>query len=244
MAFYRQTNAGQTSGTNVTAPSGATADGSTQYNAVSSTLAQTLKYDNTHLLYGDAGDSAVKFATGATVGPASAGFGSNATYATQSSVSACFYFTANPASATRILNLSGNGTLSLGGGGLLQAFDSAGTGGGAMTNTIPLNAWFRAELRVVVNSATVGQMECRLFTDPFSTVPLETKLSGASLNTTTAAPTGTNAGMVSTNLANFGPAWFTQLQYSSTAGVYPPAPVRPLAVPVVNRAALIRAACF
>lgn len=60
------------------------------------------------------------------------------------------------------------------------------TGAGGLTNTsvasVTAGAWFKVHLTIVTISATVGQLQCRLFLDPNSNSPTETMTSLANLN--------------------------------------------------------------
>ena len=60
--------------------------------------------------------------------------------------------------------------------------DSGGTARITTANTVPLNAWYRAE-GLVTSNATAGQLEVKLFDSPDSTTPTETQTSAADLDT-------------------------------------------------------------
>lgn len=90
------------------------------------------------------------------------------------------------------------------------------------TTVVPTGAPFRVELALLVNSSTVGQIEARLFTNPYSTTPDETLTSAATLNTsgtTTQITTGQTSGPASYSYR------FDQFRASATG--YPPPPVSP-----------------
>ena len=60
------------------------------------------------------------------------------------------------------------------------------TGAAALTNTstasVTAGQWFKVHISIVTISATVGQLQCRLFLDPNSSSPTETLTSAANLN--------------------------------------------------------------
>lgn len=60
------------------------------------------------------------------------------------------------------------------------------TGAGSVTNTsvasVSAGSWFKVHFTIVTISATVGQLQCRLFLDPNSNSPTETLTSTATLN--------------------------------------------------------------
>lgn len=76
------------------------------------------------------------------------------------------------------------------------------------TNNVPANAWFRIE-GFCTSSATVGQLEFKLFTTADSTTPLETQTSAATLNTN-AGIAQWQVGITSVAIAN-GTVWVDDL---------------------------------
>jgi len=99
-----------------------------------------------------------------------------------------FYFTANPSASRTLFHIrtSANANLAfviVNTSGKLVLQDSVGAQT-LTTNSIPLNQWFRVEAKFV-HSATVGQIEGKLFSNPDSSTPTETATSAANLNTGT-----------------------------------------------------------
>jgi hypothetical protein len=87
--------------------------------------------------------------------------------------------------------------------------DSAGVQG-TMTTAIPLNQFVRVEWHVI-NSATVGQVEVKLFKQPFSATADETLTTAASLNTRTQTDQ-IDFGIATSSTT--GPWWFDDLAIS------------------------------
>ena len=99
-----------------------------------------------------------------------------------------YYFTANPPASQNafLLNpLNAAGTtvavVFVNQTGQIVLQDSVGTAT-TMTNTIPLNQWFRLEANFI-HSATVGQIETKLYLTMDSLTADETKTTAANLNT-------------------------------------------------------------
>lgn len=242
MASYRQTNAGGTNGSTLTAGSGGSTDGSTPYDAVSVGVNATLAYDNTHSLFGT-GDLAVKCATGVSSVTDYMSWSTSLAFATPMYCSQCFYFTAAPAAQIRLLSILAAGTaiakVNLTAAGKFQLSDAAANVQ-ATTGVVPTNAPFRIDLALLALSATVGQMELRYFADPFSSIPTESVSPAATWNSGTTAPDEIRFGL-SAGLANVVAFWMDEAQASNTA--YPPPPRwtrSPLNRPS-SRAPLIRA---
>lgn len=82
-----------------------------------------------------------------------------------------------------------------------------------MTTTLPFNQFFRVEWKVI-SSATVGQVEVKLFLEPFSSTPTETLTSPATWNTR-ADLDAINIGMI--NATTNGPWWFDDVAVSFSA---------------------------
>ena len=158
----------------------------TSFNAVNTANGGAVIYDDT-VCYGHA---AAKITQGSPVGNNSVSW-STALGGTLTDHYGRFYFyiTANPGSlkdiwfcdlagaikARLFLNITGTITLS----------DSTGGGGlGTTTASVNLNAWNRIEYHII-HSATVGQVEIKLFKTANSDTPTETKATAATLNTGT-----------------------------------------------------------
>lgn len=222
MTNYRNTAEYGTSGSTVTT-GGSPSDGSTAWDTASIGSGATLIWDNTRALNGSL---SYKFTTGASAVTDYLGWSTSVSMAVPMGVSAAYYFTAVPTAQVRILSLYQSGTLqaaiNITSTGKLQLF--AGSAVGTSTNTIPAGAWFRVELKIITSSATVGQAELRLFTDPYGTTPTETVTSAATINTLGGNPTEARFG-IGTGQANVVAYWMDELQASNTG--YPPAPVLP-----------------
>lgn len=249
MGYARNTGAGGTNGTTVTSGSGGHADGSLAWDTATTVSGGTNAWDNTHVYLSPL---SYKVATGATAGMADQIWKASLSFA-PTFVSALVYFTANPTGGARVLSLFGGSSAAAVGvnvtaSGTLQIADNGGTVASAGA-TIALNAWNRIELRLIAFSATVGQSECRLFTDPESTVPLETTTTAAARNTGTVTVNevrfGVGQGAGAASVPTF---WITHMQAQDTG--YPPPPhwfrnsFGLQVCPPQQRAALIRAASF
>jgi hypothetical protein len=221
---YRNSAEHGTAGATVAGGAGGGADGSVAWNSVVVPTSGTLIFDNARSL---TGAQSYQIATSATSSTGHVAWTTNITYATPMYASMCCYFTANPAAAFRLFEFATSAaavkaTLSCGSGGALQMFDSAGVGGGALTTLIPLNAWFRVEMKMIANSTTVGQLEHRLFLDPFGLTPTETKTTTATLNTSATATGELMFGHPVTATASQ-THWFDEVQ-ANDAGYPPPPP--------------------
>lgn len=173
-----------------------TAEGGTHGVAVTSSNSGDTS--GNHLITSTSGDASVtfdtskprtasavsyRFACGATAGPANGRF-SIFTDTTVIYGRFYLYVTGFPAthriaatqtgtgtfSASLILRTSGKINISAADGSLLGAND--------MATTVPLNQWVRVEYKFTL-STTAGQGEVKLFTDPESTTPTETKTTTA-----------------------------------------------------------------
>lgn len=220
---WKQTNAEGTNASSVTVGSGGATDGSVPYDTANIGATGVMIYDNTHTVFGTG--EAIKFSSGASAASIYAGWTSSISYATPMYGSACFYFTANPAAQLRLITvLNGSAaaimSINLLTSGALQAF--AGGSAANTTATIPLNTWFRVEWQLITTSATVGQIEVRLFPTATSTTATETKTSPATYNTGTVDPAEVRLGP-SAAVANIVAFWAGYLQASNTG--YPAAPV-------------------
>jgi hypothetical protein len=132
------------------------------------------------------------------------------------------YFTANPGVGLNLYRSLATAALSAGlqltATGKLRSLDSAGATVQTMTNSVALNAWFRVEA-MILTSATVGQVEVKLFNTPDSTTPTETITSSANLNTGANMNTYRFGNTVSA--ANMGPFWMDDLGLSTTGYIGP-----------------------
>lgn len=145
-----------------------------------------LTYDNAHVA---TGVRAAKLAQGGTPGTLALGWTSSS-FGTQTDHYGRFYIyaTANPSSLFSLwwVNLVGalKARIYLNVNGLILLTDS--TGGGLVSTVTPigLNQWVRIEYHVV-HSATVGQVELKLFSSPDSSFPTETIATAANANTGT-----------------------------------------------------------
>lgn len=137
------------------------------------------------------------------------------------------YHTAYPSTAAPVcaLNVSGTraGDVTVNANGTLSMRDAAGTVQLTTTSTVPLSALYRIE-GYVTSSASAGQMELKLFLNPDSPTPTETKTTAASLNTTGGNLSQARFGMTTSG----GPASWT-FQFAdpanSVTGYIGPGPV-------------------
>lgn len=148
----------------------------------------------------------------------------NSSMGTQSQVwfRGYFYFTSNPAATIRLWTSLATsttcGSLRVTTAGNLQCTNTSGTSILTSTATIPLNQAFRVE-GFLIGSATVGQMEIKLFKNATSATADETDTSATNLNTNT-SPNTYRYG-ISSSLANAGPYWMWGLGLSSTSYIGP-----------------------
>jgi hypothetical protein len=189
---------------------------------VNGTGASTV-YDSTHAAHGTVS------AKGVTGSPTGAGcIGWNATSipsATQKWFRIYAYLTANPAATFSLMEMLSATTqaaaLQITTSGFLQYVDSAAATILTGAVAIPLNAWWRVE-GFVIASATVGQVEYKLYKTPDSTSPDETKTSAATQNTNTALVQH-RMGPYAQNTLN-GPAmWIDDIGVSNTGYIGPAA---------------------
>ena len=172
------------SGTTITNGNSGGASG-TAFNSTSIGGSATLISDSTHAAHGTlsmkaatAGVSTVSFANWSTAMGAQ----------TQVWFRSYLFITANPATVlTPILFFAATtqaGGLQITTGGKLQLIDNAGATILTGSVNVNLNGWFRVE-GFIVASATVGQMEYKLFLTPDSTSADEVMTSSATQNTNT-----------------------------------------------------------
>lgn len=125
------------------------------------------------------------------------------------------YATANPAGGSYRLIVDGNNNFPLfvNASGTVSMLDQ---GGFAVTTgtAISLNQWVRLEWHWI-NSATVGQVELKLFNSPDSTSPTDTQTSGANRNTS-ASTTQLSFGL-SSGGGDAGPIWLDNIVAGATS---------------------------
>lgn len=144
-----------------------------------------------------------------------------------------YYFTANTGANFTLWRVLNGATLGAGvnllTSGSLRFVDTNSATIFSTTATIPLNQWWRIE-GFVVASATVGQVELKLFKSPDATTPDETDTSAATQNT------GTQFTVyrwgIAANSINIGPFWVDDMGLSNTGyiGPSPPLPTAPVRV--------------
>jgi hypothetical protein len=182
-----------------------------------------VQYDNTRALTGTQSIKAASVATSASV---YAAFTGSVTWSVPCSAAACYYFTANPGSANTLLvfrnSTAYNVYFQISTAGVIQMYNSAGTLIHTFTTALPLNTWFRLELKLLAVSATVGQAEGRIFLDPFSATPDETWTSAATINSGTTVPITVRYG-ATFGSTNFGPWWMDHTALNMSAS-YPALP--------------------
>lgn len=186
-----------TNGTNVSTSNSA---GPNQFNAVTRGTSATLAYDTTHKAHGS---TALKFAVGATAAGSEVAWNA---FGNQSTIYGRFYFyaTAAPAANHRVVSVIATGTAGLNAAiywttaRKFQIVNSGGGGGTTSTATVTLNTWVRVEFKIV-QSATVGQLEVKVFATADST-------------TATSTNTATNQNTFGTTIAyvGFGSNWDTK----------------------------------
>lgn len=204
--------------------------GDTNFNTVSIGASATAAYDNTHVYDGTL---AGKFGGGS----ASAAYVAWSTALTAASITTVWfraycYFTANPSANFRLLNVM-NSSGGLCGGinllttGLLRTVNASAATVQTASVAIPLNAWFRIE-GFVTGSATVGQMELKLWSTAYSQGTPDWTLTSAATQNTSGPVSSIRYGMCNnqTGLGNF---WLDDLGASTTAYIGP-VPVPPLTV--------------
>jgi hypothetical protein len=217
---------GSTSGTTISTSNSGGASGDL-FDTVNIGTSATLTFDNTHAVHGSlaASVSTPSVAASSYVLWSSGSLGGSPT---QIWFRVYLYFTANPAHTFTVVQ--SGGLIQITTAGKLFAKDSAsGTLSG--TATIPLNQWFRVE-GFMTASATVGQIEMKLFKTADSTTADETDTSPASLNVSTNSSVRFG---VTGAFASIGPFWMDDLGVSTT-GYLGPAPSANPAVLLFNSA--------
>lgn len=187
------------------------------WDAVTIGTAAAAIYDTAHAMFGL---KAAKVSTGATSTNALLSWIAKLGTQTSHYGRVYLYLTANPASSVNVIvapsGAVNNPSVQINTAGKLRLLDAAGAQQGISTNTISLNQWIRIEYHFV-HSATVGQIEAKLFNTATSSTPTETLTSVATLNTNVSADR-VRFGIVNNN-ANAGPFWLDQIQ--AGAGAYP-----------------------
>jgi hypothetical protein len=229
---------GQTSGTTATQGSGGnTGGGSGDYfDTISG--AGTPTFDSTHAAHGG---NAYKIVTGGTAALCVLQWAAQLGGTPSTAFARLYvYRTANPSGASqapaRFLTSGGVqvARLAFTTAGKIIFNDAANTTQLTSTNTIPLNQWIRIECMVVC-SATVGQLEFKLFSAADSTTATETKTSAASLNTT--GPIGQiQYGITGATFANE-TYWIDDIGFSDAAYLGP-SPVTGTGAPAVKHPTL------
>lgn len=208
---------GGTSGTTVTTSNSGGASGNA-FDGVNLGTGATTIFDNTHAAHGTL---AYELATGATSSSTyfvwSTSIGTNA----QVWFRLYMYWTANPGTVARPFAAFSASTLrgavNISTAGKIVHVGAAGT---IQTGTVAigLNQWVRLE-GFIIGSATVGQIETKLFNTADSTTADETLTDAATQNTGgTIDTTRFGLGLAG---SNFGPAWFDDLGLSNTGYLGP-----------------------
>lgn len=217
---------GGTSGTTITTGNSGGTSG-TAFNYVNINGDAALTYNNTHAAHGSlSGHFTTSGSSGSPYLQWSTG--------TQTQVwfREYLYFASNPANYHTVLSLINSGNLCssvyVNTSGKLYATNTSAVTIFTLTNSIPLNQWFRIE-GYVITSATVGQVQLQLFNTPDSVTPTETQTSAATQNTYTSIAQS-NFG-VNANVANVA-FWMDDIGLSST-GYLGPSVSRTLRTPAV-----------
>jgi len=220
MALLTNNAEGGTSGTTVTTANSGAPSGNA-WDTVTIGTTGTLAYDSTHTAHGGL---SYKFQFGGTAADVLAQWDTTlGSGIAQLWFRVYAYFTANPGVATPLWSCSPASGLSarlfVNTAGKLIFNNSAGSTILTSTATVPLNAFFRVE-GFCVGSATVGQLEFKLFTAMDSLAPAETQTSSAAQNTsgTMAKASFGNSG---TTIANVGPFWLDDVGVSTTGYLGP-----------------------
>jgi hypothetical protein len=173
---------GGTNGTTITAANSGGASGNA-FDVVSIGASATLTFDNTHVAHGSlAGNVTTPVAATNSYAAWTTSMGTQTTVWFR----LYLYYTANPANTHRVFTgvsgASNCGSLQVTAAGKLQWINSSNATILTSTAAIPLGAWFRIE-GFITGSATVGQVELKLFSTPDSLTPNETDTSAATQNT-------------------------------------------------------------
>lgn len=176
---------GGTNGTGVTTGNSGSSSG-TAFNTVSTGTGSTITFDNTHAAHGSLSykilvgspsvNTVLEWTTSLVVNTA-----------VQTWFRAYLYVTANPANALRFIRARNGSTtcasVGMDSSGHIQVLDASSTAVKTSTSTVPLNKWFRLE-GYFTGDASVGQIECRMFTSAQDNVAAdETLTTTATQNT-------------------------------------------------------------
>lgn len=213
MALVKNSVEGVASGTTITAANSGGASGDA-FNVVTTGSGATTASDNTHAMHGTV---SAKIAVGATSTTANLNWTTSVGTQSQIWFRTYLFATANPAAIIRMFAAITTSTLCgavlITTTGALRWVNTAGTTILTTTNTIPLNAWCRVE-GFLIGSATVGQVELKLFKVPDSIVATEILTSTANQNTN-ASPNDYRFG-ISAATTNAGPYWLDDMALSTT----------------------------
>lgn len=176
---------GGTNGTTLTPGNSGGASGNA-FDSVLVSGTSTLKYDNTNTIH--SGLSAKSVNGAATANSIMEWTTSLGGSLAQVWFRAYLYITAAPPSGNaRFFDARQDptvaGSVAISAAGKIAAQDSATVTQATSTTTLPLNAWFRIE-GYVIGSATVGQIQAKIFTSPDAVSPVETVTTAATINTT------------------------------------------------------------
>lgn len=172
-----------TNGSNIT--TGAGEASANAWDVVTIGALQGFSYDNTHAQ----GNLAAKVVASGSGAVSYGAWTTSLGTITDHYGRAYLYLTANPGDSARFLVLRSGGTggtisaaLRVHSTGVIRCLGSANAFIQDTTNTISLNQWIRVEWHII-HSATVGQIEVKLFNTADSTTPTETLTSAANKNT-------------------------------------------------------------
>lgn len=176
---------GGSNGVVVTAGSSGGASGEAWQTVNDGTANNTVQFSTAATLFGSMG---YLFQTGGTADVGFITWANTMTPAlTYYSRVYCQFVGTLPASVYRIFQLTNNsfassGGVGISGSGKFAVRNSAGTLIQSSTTNVPTDAWCRLELKVF-SSATVGQIELKIYLDPYSDTPTETVTTAANVNT-------------------------------------------------------------
>jgi hypothetical protein len=211
---------GGSSGTTVTTGNSGGASGNA-WDVVGIGTGDSLTFDSTYAAHGLL---SYKISTGSSANPCDVQWSSSLTGSSVGEIwfRAYLYFTANPASAIKLIVANVSGTqaaaLQLLTTGQLRWLNTSGATILTTTNSIPLNQWCRIE-GFIVGSSTVGQVSVSLYDTPDSGTATETETSAATQNTD-GAMTLIRYG-VDVGVANIGPFWMDDIGVSTTGYLGP-----------------------
>lgn len=214
---------GGTNGTGITTGNSGGASGDS-FESVSLGSGATATYDNTQAR----GTLAAKLATGGSAADCSLNYATKIGAQTQAWFRAYLYVPSNPGTSHRLIDAwdSGSGQLCfavyLTTAGKLMSVNTGGSTIQTSTASVPLNAWFRVEV-MVIGSATVGQVEIKLFNSPDGGTATETLTSAANQNTR-GSMNNYRFGAAGDPLPASRTLWFDNLGISTTGYLGPAGP--------------------